>query len=354
MTATLDELFEAAGCVRIETPILHPAEPFLNAAGEAFRKSLFVTSRADGEALCLRPDFTIPVCLAHKGGPARYHYSGTVFRQSLRPGDSSHQEREQVGVEAFGEADWVKADTDMVRLALAAVRALSDVEPVVLIGDPAFFDALVQPVGLPKIWRERLTRAFGNADLINTMLQRMVTPPNPGETAFADADAEKLAHEVAAMMASHAISPTAGRTPEEIVRRFIKKRDDQITVSNQVAEICQLFLALECAGSRAGATMARFGTQHGIDFSPAIERYDARLAGLQDEEAELVFAASFGRSLEYYTGFVFEIHDARNRAAGPVAGGGRYDGLSELLGGASLPAVGFSIWLDRMTRKARG
>lgn len=351
MTAGLDELFEAAGCVQIDTPILHPADPFLNAAGEAFRKSLFVTSRADGETLCLRPDFTIPVCLAHTGGPARYHYRGTVFRQSMRPGESSPQEREQAGVEAFGDTDWIAADTEMVRLALAAVRALSDIEPVVVIGDPAFFDALVKPVGLPKIWRERLTRAFGDADLVNAMVQRMVTPPNPGEIAFADADAESLAHDVATMMASHGIAPGAGRSPEEIARRFVKKRDDRITVSHDVAEICQLFLALECAAARAGATMARFGAQHGIDFSAAIERYDARLAGLADAQAELVFAASFGRSLEYYTGFVFEIHDARNRAAGPVAGGGRYDGLSELLGGASLPAVGFSIWLDRMSGK---
>jgi histidyl-tRNA synthetase len=48
------------------------------------------------------------------------------------------------------------------------------------------------------------------------------------------------------------------------------------------------------------------------------------------------------RGLAYYTGTVFELFDAgRNLRA--IAGGGRYDGLLEQLGGVDLPAVGFAI-----------
>ncbi len=48
------------------------------------------------------------------------------------------------------------------------------------------------------------------------------------------------------------------------------------------------------------------------------------------------------RGLAYYTGFVFEVADAKgeNRA---VAGGGRYDGLIEIFGGKPTPAVGFGM-----------
>lgn len=48
------------------------------------------------------------------------------------------------------------------------------------------------------------------------------------------------------------------------------------------------------------------------------------------------------RGLAYYTGFVFEIFD-RARSLRAVAGGGRYDGLLELLGGVPLPAAGFGM-----------
>ncbi|MEO8139820.1 MAG: ATP phosphoribosyltransferase regulatory subunit, partial [Gemmatimonadota bacterium] len=48
------------------------------------------------------------------------------------------------------------------------------------------------------------------------------------------------------------------------------------------------------------------------------------------------------RGLAYYTGTVFELFDA-GRTLRAIAGGGRYDGLLQQLGGVDLPAVGFAI-----------
>jgi histidyl-tRNA synthetase len=48
------------------------------------------------------------------------------------------------------------------------------------------------------------------------------------------------------------------------------------------------------------------------------------------------------RGLAYYTGTVFEIHEASG-AERAVAGGGRYDGLVELFGGPKMPACGFGM-----------
>ena len=48
------------------------------------------------------------------------------------------------------------------------------------------------------------------------------------------------------------------------------------------------------------------------------------------------------RGLAYYTGTVFEVHEATG-AMRAVAGGGRYDNLIELFDGPSMPAVGFGM-----------
>ncbi len=56
----------------------------------------------------------------------------------------------------------------------------------------------------------------------------------------------------------------------------------------------------------------------------------------------VVFDASIVRGLAYYTGVVFEAFDAGRRLRA-ICGGGRYDGLSEALGGPALPAVGFGF-----------
>lgn len=48
------------------------------------------------------------------------------------------------------------------------------------------------------------------------------------------------------------------------------------------------------------------------------------------------------RGLAYYTGIVFEVFD-RGRSMRAVAGGGRYDSLTERLGGQKVPCVGFGM-----------
>ncbi|MFJ2560027.1 MULTISPECIES: histidine--tRNA ligase [unclassified Streptomyces] len=53
------------------------------------------------------------------------------------------------------------------------------------------------------------------------------------------------------------------------------------------------------------------------------------------------------RGLDYYTRTTFEfVHDGLG-AQSAVGGGGRYDGLSEMLGGPALPSVGWALGVDR-------
>ena len=54
------------------------------------------------------------------------------------------------------------------------------------------------------------------------------------------------------------------------------------------------------------------------------------------------------RGLDYYTRSTFEMQTTTLGAQRAVAGGGRYDGLVEMLGGPSIPATGFAIGFDRL------
>jgi histidyl-tRNA synthetase len=54
------------------------------------------------------------------------------------------------------------------------------------------------------------------------------------------------------------------------------------------------------------------------------------------------------RGLDYYTRTAFEFTHGALGAQNAILGGGRYDGLSESLGGPSAPGVGFSIGEDRL------
>lgn len=54
------------------------------------------------------------------------------------------------------------------------------------------------------------------------------------------------------------------------------------------------------------------------------------------------------RGLDYYNRTVFEIKSTKLGSQSAVCGGGRYDGLVEMLGGVSTPAVGFAMGVERI------
>jgi len=54
------------------------------------------------------------------------------------------------------------------------------------------------------------------------------------------------------------------------------------------------------------------------------------------------------RGLDYYTRTTFEFTHGGLGAQNALLGGGRYDGLSEAIGGPKAPGIGFAIGLDRL------
>lgn len=68
---------------------------------------------------------------------------------------------------------------------------------------------------------------------------------------------------------------------------------------------------------------------------------------LGDRGITFVLEPRLVRGLDYYTRTAFEIVHGTLGAQNALLGGGRYDGLSEELGGPSAPGIGFSIGEDR-------
>ena len=84
--------FSQAGYALAEPPVLQPAEPFLDLSGEDIRKSLYLTTDAAGEELCLRPDLTIPVAREYlasdqAGQPAAHNWNSRarLLRSPVHP-----------------------------------------------------------------------------------------------------------------------------------------------------------------------------------------------------------------------------------------------------------------------------
>jgi histidyl-tRNA synthetase len=79
------------------------------------------------------------------------------------------------------------------------------------------------------------------------------------------------------------------------------------------------------------------------------DHFAAVRAHLDDLNVPYRLESGLVRGLDYYTRTAFEYYVAgREGQQQAIGGGGRYDGLVELLGGRPTPAIGFGIGLDRL------
>ena len=65
-------------------------------------------------------------------------------------------------------------------------------------------------------------------------------------------------------------------------------------------------------------------------------------------KSKLIFDIGLARGIDYYTGVIFEVLPPKNISLGSIAGGGRYDNLTEIFGLKNMSGVGVSFGLDRL------
>lgn len=88
--------------------------------------------------------------------------------------------------------------------------------------------------------------------------------------------------------------------------------------------------------------MLEFLSQDSQAFHEKVCQYLSQLG------VTFVLDPSMVRGLDYYVRTAWEVHHARIGAKSALGGGGRYDGLSEMLGGPRVPGVGFGIGVERV------
>ena len=367
-TAWADSLlaaFAMAGYERAEPAILQPAEPFLDLSGEDIRKSLYLTGDARGEELCLRPDLTIPVARDYlasvrAGQPAGFSYLGPVFRYRGAHGS----EFLQAGIESFGRQDRAAADAEMLALALEATSAFGLREVEIRTGDVALFSALIDALDLYPVWRRRLIKDFNRKVSLEQDLERLTLAATPGRNeyegvlaALAGSDRKAALALVTDLMSIAGTAQVGGRTVAEIADRFLEQSTLKGgALPRNALALIKRFLAISGDPEEAVTQLRALAADAKLDIGSAIDQLEARvgfLAARGIDMQRLRFSTSFGRGIDYYTGFEFELHE-KGRGAEALVAGGRYDGLMSQLGSATpIPAVGFAIWVEALTRDCR-
>ncbi len=368
-------VFIKTGHEAVAPAIIQPASVFLDVIGETLRARTYVFTDPDGEELCLRPDLTVPTCRLHlerhaePSTRAKYCYNGSAFRFQPAGAPVAHpREFRQAGIESYGANDKAKTEAQTVVVVLDALKAAGLANFKLHIGDLGLFRALLEAAEMPPRWRRRLMHQFWRPEAFRTELKRLTTaaidvPRDVPKDLLVKLDPEKpdeAEKQVASYLDSRSIEMIGTRSLGEITENLLSIVADSKTqpLSAETANLLESYIRVVAPARAAGARLRDLLREGNIDISEAFEAYQSRLHLLADAGVDVThadFEAEFGRTLEYYTGFVFEVVVPDLGRMSPIAGGGRYDTLMRQCGaGEDVPAVGGAIHTERLLAALTG
>jgi histidyl-tRNA synthetase len=286
--AAAAELFARAGYGRIETPTFEDTELFARGVGastDVVQKEMFTFEDQGGRSITLRPEATAAICRAY------IERGMQTLPQPVKLwwyGPLFRHERPQAG--RFRQFTQLDAE------AIGSDSPLVDAELIVLL------DEFLRGLGVPAL--ELRLGSLGSVE---------------ARAAYRD--------ELGAYLREH----------ESELSKEVRERIDENPLR-----------AFDAKDEGTQAVMAHAPTMLERLAGEDAEQFAAVCELLDEAGVEYTVDASMVRGLDYYTRTVFEFHCDRLGAQSQVAGGGRYDGLIELLGGPQTPATGWAAGVERI------
>jgi histidyl-tRNA synthetase len=281
-------LLEGAGYERIETPAFEATELFARGVGSStdiVQKEMYTLTDGGGRSLTLRPEGTAPVCRAYvEHGMHKLPQPVKLWYLS----SFFRYERAQKG--RFRQFWQVGAE------ALGSHDPAIDAEAIVLLG------ALLEELGVREV-RLRLSSLGSNA---------------------------------------------SRERYRERLQRYL--RANEARLAPEVVERIELNPLRAFDSADEGTIAAMRGAPRLLDDLDAedAEHFAAVRELLEEAGVAYELDSTLVRGLDYYTRTVFEFTSDALGAQSGVAGGGRYDGLVEQLGGPATPGMGWAAGVERV------
>ena len=294
VTQVMSDMFKRYGYVEVETPIFEHLELFEKKSGVNVVNQLYAFKDKSGRWLALRPELTAPVVrlyieqLKSAPKPLKLCYFGNCFRYE-EPQARRWRQFLQSGLELVGSAK-PEADAEVIALAYHTVHELK-------------LKNFELRIGHIRVLREVLAHAGVKGDVQDPVMR-----------AIDSKDQERVDDELNKVGMKE--------TDKKMLKTLVALRGGTETIAKAEKAVTHL--------PKAKAA---------IQNLQEIVAY-LKVLGIKD------FVVDFGiaRGLEYYTDLVFELYVGDVQ----IGGGGRYDELISLLGGAPCPAVGVGFGIDRI------
>ncbi|OII73831.1 histidyl-tRNA synthetase [Cryptosporidium ubiquitum] len=303
------QVYRAHGAVEIDTPVFELKDTLLGKYGED-SKLIYDLKDQGGEQLSLRYDLTVPLAryIATSGLDHLKRYQiGKVYRRD-EPQMARGRFREfyQCDLDIVGHYDSMVADSEIIKIATQVLSSFSN-------------------------WIGQFIIKVNHRQLLDGILEISGVPSEKFKTACSSID--KLDKE-----------------PWDSVRNeMINIKGISESCVDKIGSIIQLkgnpFNVIEQIKSNK-EMMSNENIIKAIDDLQTLFKYTENCSNCLNY---LSFDLSLARGLDYYTGVIYEaVLISNDLNVGSIAAGGRYDQLIGMFSQKSIPAVGFSVGVERI------
>ena len=337
----LFKILKSKGFNNIELDNIIESKYVLKRSGGGYRQFLFSFYDQNQKEWSLVPDLSVSsaVKFIHNkiNTKTKWFYTGEAYRKQNK--NYNAPIINQTGFEIFASSDKIKDDNEIIQTSIEIFKKSKFKKGELNLSNIEIFNALIVRLSLALRWKDRIKRHFCREAYFNQLLKKLSSDTDIN---FAELEKDKKIAEKLRKQNPNTLY--SGRTLKDILERFDLKnfKEPRSRVDKKSVKIIKNYLKISCPIDKAPETLNKFFKKNKLnlfisdDYFPVVKSINRKI--------KINFSSNINRSLEYYSGMVFNITVNKKGKQFPLLSGGRYDGLLKNLGSKkNTTAVGAAI-----------
>jgi len=337
----LFKILNSKGFKNIELDNIIESKYVLKRSGGSYRQFLFSFYDQNLKEWSLVPDLSVSSVVKFIQNKiktkTKWFYTGEAYRKQNKNYNSPIIN--QTGFEIFASNNKIKDDKEIIQTSIEIFKKSNFRKGELNISNIQIFNALIDRLSLAQRWKDRIKRHFCREAYFNQLLKKLSS--NTDIDPLAVEKDKKIAEKFKKQNLNTLYS---GRTLKDILERFDLKnyKEPRLGTDKKNVKLIKKYLKISCPIEKAPETLNKFFKKNRLnlfisnDYFPISENFNKYI--------KIKFSTNINRSLEYYSGMVFNILVTKKRKKSVLVSGGRYDGLLKNLGSKKdTTAVGAAI-----------
>ena len=337
----LFKILKSKGFKNIKLDNIIESKYVLKRSGGSYRQFLFSFYDQNLKEWSLVPDLSVSSVvkfIQNKiNAKTKWFYTGEAYRKQNK--NYNAPIINQTGFEIFASNDKNKDDKEIIQTSIEIFKKSNFRKGELNLSNIEIFNALIDRLSLALRWKDRIKRHFCREVYFNELLRKL---SSNSDINFAMVEKDKKIAEK--LREQNPNTLYSGRTLKDILERFDLKnyKEPRSKADKKSVRIIRDYLKISCPIDKAPETLNKFFKKNKLNLFISKDYFPIDKSTKQ--KIKINFSTNINRSLEYYSGMVFNITVNKKGKQYSLLSGGRYDGLLKNLGSKrNTAAVGAAI-----------